>query len=155
MCSVGLVQCHEVPCSSLYLFSRSKVAPQIHSLSISCRVLICCTCHFQNALPPSLFILASFVCKSLQCLISSLTQGAKGGHLFRLTFSVVLWGGRDTAKNIAVVFGGCSQCMDHTGFAPAHSMCFLALHCSNSRVLCRATQYTVQSGPCILCTSQG
>ena len=44
-----------------------------------------------------MFILASSVCKSLQRLISALTQGAKGGH-FRLTCSVVLWGGRDTAN---------------------------------------------------------
>ena len=41
-------------------------------------------------------ILAS-VCKSLQCLISALTQGGEGGHLFRLTCSVMLWGGRDSA----------------------------------------------------------
>ena len=27
----------------------------------------------------------------------------------------------------------CSQCMDHTGFAPAHSgVCFPSLHCSGS-----------------------
>ena len=45
-----------------------------------------------------MFILASSVCKSLQCLISSLTQGGKGDHFFRLTCSVVLWGGRDTAN---------------------------------------------------------
>ena len=45
-----------------------------------------------------MFILASFVCKSLQCLISTLTQGSEDGHLFRLTCSVVLWGGRDTAN---------------------------------------------------------
>ena len=32
-----------------------------------------------------LCILASSVCKSLQCLISTLTQGGRGGHLFRLT----------------------------------------------------------------------
>ena len=47
--------------------------------------------------PSSLFILASSVCKSLQCLISTLTQGGEGGHLFRLTCSVVLWGGRSPA----------------------------------------------------------
>ena len=30
--------------------------------------------------------------------------------------------------------------MDHTEFAPAHSgMCFLGLHCSGSRLLCRGT----------------
>ena len=40
-----------------------------------------------------LFILASSVWWSLQCLISALTQGGGGGHLFRLTCSVVLWGG--------------------------------------------------------------
>ena len=45
-----------------------------------------------------LFILASSVCKNLQCPISALTQGDEGGHLFRLTCSVVLWGGRNTAK---------------------------------------------------------
>ena len=48
--------------------------------------------------PPSLFILASSVCKSLQCLISTLTQGGEGGSLFRLTCSVVQWRGRDTAN---------------------------------------------------------
>ena len=60
------------------------------------RVLICCTCHFQSS--SLFFILASSVCKSLQCLISGLTQGGQSGHLFRLTCSVVLWGGRNTAN---------------------------------------------------------
>ena len=41
---------------------------------------------------PFLFILASSICKFLQCLISALTQGGESGHLFRLTCSVVLWG---------------------------------------------------------------
>ena len=45
-----------------------------------------------------LFILASSVCRSLQCLISALIQGGEGGHLFRLTCSVGLWGGRNTAN---------------------------------------------------------
>ena len=45
-----------------------------------------------------MFILASAVCRSLQCLISTLTQGGEGGHLFRLTCSIVLWGGRNTAN---------------------------------------------------------
>ena len=43
-------------------------------------------------------VLASCVCWSLQCLISSLTQGGGGGHFFRLTCSVLLWGGRDAAN---------------------------------------------------------
>ena len=42
-------------------------------------------------------VLAS-VCWSLQCLISTLTQGGGGGHFFRLTCSVTLWGGRDAAN---------------------------------------------------------
>ena len=45
-----------------------------------------------------------------------------------------------------------SQCMDHTGLAPAHSgTCFPGLHCSGSMALCRGT---IQSVPCILCTFQ-
>ena len=42
--------------------------------------------------------MAASVCRSLQCLISDLTQGGKGGLLFRLTCSVVLWGERNTAN---------------------------------------------------------
>ena len=45
-----------------------------------------------------LCILASSICCSLQSLISVLTQGGEGGHLLRLTCSVVLWGGRNTAN---------------------------------------------------------
>ena len=70
-----------------------------------------------------LFILAAFVCESLQCLISALTQGGEGGHLFRLTCSVVLWGGRNTANNITGMCGECLHCLDHTGFAPIHGAC--------------------------------
>ena len=42
-------------------------------------------------------VLASSVCWPLQCLISTLTQGG-GGHFLRLTCSVLLWGGRNTAN---------------------------------------------------------
>ena len=62
------------------------------------------TAGFQSVAPvtsrafPSLFILTFSVWKSLQCLISALTQGDEGGHLFRFTYSVVLWEGRDTAN---------------------------------------------------------
>ena len=74
------------------------------------RVLICCTCHFQSS---SLCLFQFFsVCWSLQCLISALTRGGEGGHLFRFTFSVVLWGGRNTANKyhwrvwgVLVVYG--------------------------------------------------
>ena len=92
--SVGSVQFHIVPCSSLY-FSRS-VGPFQSSwcqLQDFKRVL-----HLSLPKTFPLFILASSVCKSLQCLISALTQGGKGGHLFRLPCSVVLWGGRNIAN---------------------------------------------------------
>ena len=94
--SVGSVQFQIVPCSSLYFFSRS-IHPFQCLVNANYRVLICCTCHFQSG-SSSLFILASSVCKSLQCLISALTQEGESGHLFRLTCSVMLWGGRNTAN---------------------------------------------------------
>ena len=59
--------------------------------------------------------------------------------------------GETLQTNIAGVCGGCSQCMDHTGFAPAPGgVCFLGLHSSapgcsvGLRLNC----------PCVLCTSQ-
>ena len=60
--------------------------------------------------PSSLLILASSVCKSLQCLISALTQGGESSHIFRLTCSVVLWGVRNTANkyHVACVGSACS-----------------------------------------------
>ena len=45
-----------------------------------------------------LFILASSVYWSLQHLISALTQGGNGSQFFRLTCSVVLSGGSNTAN---------------------------------------------------------
>ena len=100
---MGSVQFQIVPCSGLYLFSRS-IGPLQCLVNANCRVLICCTliCGTFNllSLPKRfpLFILASSVCRSLQCLISTLTQGSESDHLFRLTCSVVLWGGGNTAS---------------------------------------------------------
>jgi len=93
--SVVSIQLQIVSCSSLYLFSRSIGSFQCLA-NVNYRVLICFTCHFQSG--SLFFILASSVCKSLQCLISALTQEGEGGHLFRLTCSGVLWGGRNTGK---------------------------------------------------------
>ena len=58
--------------------------------------------------PFSLFILASSVCKSLQCLISTLTQGGEDDHIFRLTCSIVLSGG-GTCKQISLACVGSTQ----------------------------------------------
>ena len=98
-----------------------------------------------------LFILASSVCWSLQCLISALTQGGGGAHLFRLTCSVVLWGGRNTANkycwqtNITGVCGECLQCFSHTGFAPTHGMCAFMVYASQA--LGCSTGELSQAGP--------
>jgi len=43
---------------------------------------------------------------------------------FRLTCSVVLWGGRDAANNTGV----CLQCLSHTGPAPAYGAYTLPAH---------------------------
>ena len=90
----GSVQFQIVPCSSLYFFSRS-IDPFQNLVNVNYRVVVPVV---SRVVPSSLFILASFVCKSLQCLISALKPMEEGGHLFRLTCSVVLWGGRNTAN---------------------------------------------------------
>ena len=122
-----------------------------------------------------LFILTSSVCKSLQCLISALTQEGDGGHLLRLTCSVVLWGGRDTANKYHWhVWGVLAVCgppwVYHSpgqrvfprstlfrlqgalqGHCPKWALHFMqspGLSCSCSRELCRGTD---PDGLCILC----
>ena len=92
---VGSVQCQIIPCSGLYLFSRSIGAPQMSPV-LNAGFQSVVTCYFQSG--PPFFVYFGFLCKSLQCLISALTQGGEGGHLLRLTCSVVLWRGRDTAN---------------------------------------------------------
>ena len=60
--------------------------------------------------------------------------------------------GETLQTNTPGMCGECSQWLDHTGFATAQGgMCFLGLHCSGSRVLCKGT---VPSGPYISGTSQ-
>ena len=122
-----------------------------------------------------MFIVASSVCRSLQYLISNLTQGGEGGHLFRLTCSAALWGGRDTANTAGVcgsahsgwVALGLPQpkvaCTSqvHTvhvqgplqGHSSMWTLCFmhfLALSHLGSQVLCKGTD---PDGLCILCLS--
>ena len=83
-----------------------------------------------------LFILASSVCWSLQCLISALTQGGGGGHFFRLTCSVVLWGGRNTANKYHWhVWGVLAVFWPHWVCPCSWRVCFPSLHCSGSRLL--------------------
>ena len=112
-----------------------------------------------------MFVLTSSVFKFLWCLISAQTQGDEGGHLFRLTCSVVLWGGCKqisltcvrSARSVQTTLGlpqltaacafpaytaqapGCSA-----GHCPKWTLCFMyfpGLSCSGSgsRVLCKGT----------------
>ena len=133
---MGSVQFQIVPCSSLY-FSRS-IGPFQCLVNANYSVLICCTCHFQSG--SLLFILASFVCKSLQCLISALTQGGKGDHLFRLICSIVLRGGRNTTNKYHWhVWGVLAVSGPHWVCFRSRLMFFPRLHCSGSGLLCRGT----------------
>ena len=78
------------------------------------------------------------VCKSLQCLISALTKKGEGGHLFRLTCSVVLWGGRNTAnKSHWRVWGMLVVSGLHWVCPHSWHVCFPSLYCSSSRLLCQ------------------
>ena len=85
-----------------------------------------------------LFILASSVCKSLQCLISALTQRVESGHLFRLTCSAVLWGGRKTTNKYHWrVWGVLAVFQPHWVCPRSRCVCFHGLHFSGSRLLCQ------------------
>ena len=100
-----------------------------------------------------LFILASSVCCSLQCLISALTQGGKGGHLFRLTCSVVLWGGRNTAsKYHQPVWGTPAVSQPHWVCPRSWRVCFHGLQSLVFR-LQAALLGTVLRRPWVACTS--
>ena len=125
-----------------------------------------------------MFILAYSVCKSLQCLISTLTQGSKDGHLFRLTCSIVLSGERDTANRyrwhvwgVLAVYGPHWVCPNSKwcvlpgstllrlqgvlqGLCPRWALHFVhvpGLNCSGSQVLHKGTDLV---GLCFLCFPQ-
>ena len=99
-----------------------------------------------------MFILTSSVCKSLQYLTSALTQEGEGHHLFRLTCSIVLRGGRNTANKYHWhVWGMLRVSGSHWVYPHSRRVCFPGLHCLGSRLLCRGIVY---GGPRVACTSQ-
>ena len=147
--SVGSVQFQIVPCPRSYLFSVS-VGPLQCLGSANYRALICHCCHFQSG--SRFFILASSVCRSLQCLISALRGGGEGGHLFRLTCSVVLCCGGALHTNVAGVCGERSQCTyGPHGVCPSSRCVLPGLRCSGSRVPCRGA---IRSGVSVSCPSR-
>ena len=76
-----------------------------------------------KAIPFSLFILASSVCKSLQYLTSALTQWAKVVIYLGSPVQLCCGEGGTLQTNITGVCGECTQCLVHTGFAPTHGVC--------------------------------
>ena len=87
-----------------------------------------------------MFILASFVCNSLQCLISALTQGVKVVTYLGSLVQFCCGEGGILQTNTTGMCGESLQWMDHTGFSQAHGgVCFPCLHCSGSRLLLRRT----------------
>ena len=95
--------------------------------------------------PSSLFILVSSVCKSLQCLIFTLTQEGECGHLFRFTCVV---GKEGHFKQISLTCVGSSHSVWTTlGCPSSQGGCFPGLHYSGSKLLCKCT---VQSALCFM-----
>ena len=133
----------------LDFFSRS-ISPFPCLVNVKDGVLICYTCHSQSG--SLFFVLASSVCKPLQCVISPLTQGAGGGHLFMLTCSVVLWGGRDTANKYhwhvwgVLTVDGPHWVCHNPGWHIGTGCTLLSLQ--------SALQQHCPKWPCISCTSQ-
>ena len=77
----------------------------------------------QKRFPLLCFIFASFLCKSLQCLISALTQGAKVATYLGSLVQLCCGEGGILQTNTTGMCGECLQCLGHTGFAPTHCVC--------------------------------
>ena len=135
-----------------YTSSQGQQAPS-NIASANYRVLICCTIHFQSG-SLFLFILASTVFKSLQYLTSTLTQG--GGVAIYLGSLVQLCYGEGgiLQTNITGTCRECSQCLGHTGFDLAHSMCALPVHTAQASGCYAGELYKVGPGLCALPTSK-
>ena len=98
------------------------------------------------SLPKPFPVYFSFFC----LLVSSVsnfhpdTRGG-GGHFFRHTCLVMLWGGRNTANKYHWrVWGMLAVFQLHWVCPCSHHVCFHGLHCSGSRLLC---QELSEAGP--------
>ena len=96
------------------------------------------------------FVHLASVCRSLQCLISTLTQVGRGGLLFRFASSVVLWGGRSTAdKYHWGVWGVLTVFQPHWVCPCSQHVCFPCLHCPGSSLLFREWALSCVHFPCL------
>ena len=146
--SVGSVQCQIVLCSSLYFFSSSIGAFQMHSLSIKCLVLkpsikwvlICCTCHFHWGSP--FFVYFCFLCLQVSSVSNFHpdTREQRCPLIYTHLFSCIL--GREwQCKQIPLAcVGSASSEWTTLGSLQPKVVCnSLGPHCSGSRVLCKGT----------------
>ena len=86
------------------------------------------------------------VCRSLQCLISTLTQVCRGGLLFRFICSVVLQGGRGTADRYICVWVALTVFQPHW-VCPHSRLYALPVYTA------QAPGSSIWSGPCVACGS--
>ena len=94
-------------------------------------IFICCTVP-SEAVP---FVYLASVCRSLQCLISALTQWTEVVSCLGSLVQSCCGEGGALQTNVTGLCGEHSQCSGHTGFNPAHGCVLSYLHCSGSRLL--------------------
>ena len=115
MSNVGSVQFQIVPCFSLY-FSRS-IGPFQCLINANYRVLICCTCSL-------FFVYFGFLCLQVSSVSNFRPDTlGEGGHLFRLSWSIMLWGGRNTANKYHWHVWGVLSVSGPHWVCPAHGTC--------------------------------
>ena len=124
MSSVGSFQYQIVLCSSLHFLLK------VYSCSSNAQSQGFNLLHLSlpGWFPPSLFILVSSVCKSLQCLISALTRGGKGGHLFRLTVQLCWGEGGNLQTNITGMLGSVCSAWTMLGLPRPKAACTFWVH---------------------------
>ena len=147
--SVRSVQFQIVPCSSLYFFSRS-IGPFQCLVNANYSVLICCTCHFQRG--SLFFVYFGFLCLQVSS-VSNFCPDTRGRRVVTYLGSLIqlCYGEGGTLQtNIIGVCGECSQCMDHSGVAPAHSVYAFLVYTAEAPG-CSAGER--QSGHWVSCTS--
>ena len=87
------------------------------------------------------------VCRSLQYLISTLTQAGGGGLLFRFACSVALWGGRGTADKCHWPAWGALTVFRPHWFCPRKDRVCFPVYTA------QAPGCSIGSGPCVACGS--
>ena len=92
------------------------------------------------------FVYLGSVCRSLQCLISALTQACGGGLLFRFASSVALRGGRGAAGRYRCVWGALTVFLPRW-VCPCSRICALPVYTA------QAPGCSIGSVHCVVCGS--